>query len=261
MDKNRYYLDGPGEVLIMASDFNPAVPDLSKIISSVSCKSASIGGSVEMEPVTGGRSLSPRRKFLKGRENTFEMEDCEMDFRYHSLAIGENEVVGVTTVWAFGEDFSFTVPAGAVVALGQTPIADTITVQLADGTELTAGDPATNVAEYSLAAAAMTVHTDHIGATVITMFQYETAATAREIATLNTSLPKTVKIVHKQPTFDADNAITGYQYVEIYKAQTSAEFEQAYQEKAAYAPKLKFDILDPKRGDKKLMKTTWEAVA
>jgi hypothetical protein len=63
------------------------------------------------------------------------------------------------------------------------------------------------------------------------------------------------------PAFDENNNVKGYQYIEIYKAQVSGEFEEAYAEKQAFAPKLSFEVLDSKRFDKKIVDHRFEPAA
>ena len=88
MNKERYYIDGPGEVLIVDSAFSFTTPKNDLIIAVVTAKTASFSDDVSMESVTGGRSLAPRRKFVTGRTTTFELEDCEIDFRYKAMQAG-----------------------------------------------------------------------------------------------------------------------------------------------------------------------------
>jgi hypothetical protein len=246
-DLYRYYLDGPGEVLVTAVDFDFANPDVKKILIGSTCKNASIQGSATLEPVTGGRSLFPRRKILTDRALTFSMEDCEMDFRYLSMTQGEDIVVGVANAWAFGEDEQYTIPSATAytVTLKHIPLAGTLAVLFDDGK---IGDPVAiapaATLEFQVTAAVVTFNA---------VYQYAGGATSSKVSTLSTSLPKAVKIIHKQTTYNSDNVVTGTQYVELFKVQPSPEFEEAYAEKQAYAPKLTFELIDPQRADKKIM--------
>jgi hypothetical protein len=243
VDKLRYFLDGPGEALIATTDFDPTNPDLSKILCVVTAKSAAFRGSATMEPVTGGRSLAPRRKFLTEREITFELSDCEMDFRYVSLSQGEDIVTGSVTVWAFGESEQYVVDDSLKITLNHTPVPGTLIVQEKDTGELV---------EATLAKDTATLTGVNKGDEVLAIYQYE-AADVKQVSTLNDSIPRTVKIIHNQPMFDEDNNIIGTQQIELFKAAISGEFEEAYEERAAFAPSLTFEVLDPKRADKKLV--------
>jgi len=255
MEDLRYYLDGPGEVLIMDSTFDASAPDVNKILCVVTCKTASFRGDVTEEKVTGGRSIFPKRKYLTDRSITFELEDCEMDFRYLSITQGEAIVVGATTAYAFGEDYQYTIDATTgKVTLPTTPLTDTLVVQfLDDGTLCTEATTPAGTGEYSLSGKELTFTNTDKGKDIKVSYQFTTGSTAKTVSTKTDSLPKTVKLVHKQPMFDQDNAVVGHQFIEIYKAQPSGGFEEAYQEKAAFAPKLSFEVLDPKRVDKKMV--------
>lgn len=262
MDALRYYMDGPGEVLIMTSDFDPGTPDLEKVICSMTCKTAAFRGGVTQENVTGGRGLFPKRKYLTERNVTFELEDCEMDFRYVSISQGEDINIAATTVYAFGEDFAYTINSSTGVAtLGETPLDGTLVVQFADGTLCTEAATPSTTGQYSLSGKTLTFSTADKGKDINTFFQYTSDAATKTVSTLSDSLPKTVKVIHKQPTFDNDNVITGYQFIEIFKLQPSGEFEEAYAEKQAFAPKLTFELVDPKRADKKVVDHKWVPVA
>jgi hypothetical protein len=243
VDKLRYFLDGPGEALIATTDFDPTNPDLSKILCVVAAKSAAFRGSATMEPVTGGRSLTPRRKFLTEREITFELSDCEMDFRYVALSQGEDIITGSVTVWAFGESEQYVVDDSLKITLNHTPVKDTLVVQAKDTGELV---------ESTLVEKTATLTGVNKGDEVLAIYQYE-AADVKQVSTLNDSIPRTVKIIHNQPMFDEDNNIIGTQQIELFKAAISGEFEEAYEERAAFAPSLTFEVLDPKRADKKLV--------
>lgn len=252
MEDLRYYLDGPGETLVVDSTFDAGNPDINKIICVVTCKTAAFRGDVTQENVTGGRSIFPKRKILTEKNVTFEMEDCEMDFRYLSLTQGEDIVVGASTAYAFGEDYQFSVTSGKV-QLPFTPIPGTLIVQkLSDGSLVTE-NVIPSVGQYSITGATLTFNAGDEGLEIRTTYQYNTPATTKTASMKTDSLPKTVKLIHKQPCFDGDNVIIGHQFIEIFKAQTSGSFEEAYQEKAAFAPRLSFELVDPKRADKKLV--------
>ncbi len=264
MEKFRYYLDGPGETLITTTDFKDYQEKLAdsvegytveglakKIICVVTAKSASFTGGAEEEDITGGRSLAPRRKMLTGREQNFEITDCEMDFRYVSLSQGEAIEVGAVTSWAFGEDHWREI-AETSITLEETPIADTLVLQDEDGTILEKVESTPTVGQYSISAKVVTFHADQTGI-IKPMYQFTSPATTQQVSTLNTSVPKTVSIVHHQPQFDDNNKVIGTQEIEIYRASVSGEFEQAFEERSPYAPSLTFQIMDPKRADKKLV--------
>lgn len=263
MDKMRYYIDGPGEVLVVASDFDMAVPDPYKILASVTAKSASITAGAELEDVTGGRGLFPQRRFQTGRNASVEFSDCEMDFRYNSIVTGEAVVKGAKTVWAYGSDYRFSVPAADAytVTLPDTPDEGTVTVRfIEDGTVGAVAEVAA-AGKPSLAAKILTFVAEDAGKEFEVMYSYQSSAEAISTSLKVDSLPKTVKVVHKQPTFDNDNNITGYQFIEFFKMQPSSEFNEDYQERAAYAPSITFELVDPKRADKKVYDRTWVPVA
>jgi len=253
MDLNRYYLDGPGETLIMTSDFDPsaATPNVNKIIAVVTSKNSSFTSSVTEEKVTGGRSMAPRRKFLTDREATLELEDCEMDFRYISLSQGEDIVDGAATGWAFGDDHRFTI--ATTVTLAATPIDNTLVITGPDGKAFVKTSATPNEGEYKIDGSELTFNEADVGKKASPVYKYNTSAKTKTVSTKTTSLPKTVYIVHRMPAYDENNILLGYQEIEVFKAQTSAQFEEAYAEKTPFAPRLSFEILDPVRADKKLL--------
>lgn len=261
-DNLTFFMDGPGEILITTTDFDPTDPELYKILCSSSIKSATISSSATLESVTGGRSMFARRKFQTERTANVEFSDCVMDFRYASLVQGEDIAVGAKTVPAFGADYRFSVPATPFTqVLPETPDADSLTIRwIATGV---VAKPAAVAAEGvpSLAVATLTFVIADVGKEYEVMFTYQSAATTLNVPLKVTSLPKTVKVVHKQPTFDADNTKTGDQIIEFYKLQPSPEFSEDYQERAPYAPTLSFELLDPGRADQKVFDRYWIPVA
>lgn len=260
MSKLTYYIDGPGEVLITTTDFSAADPDPNKIICTSTCKSASISASATMEDVTGGRGLFPKRRFQTARNATLEFQDCQMDFRYASLVQGEDIKKGVRTVTAFGDGYRFVVPEELSVTLPETPDEGSLTVIWRDTGAAAA--PATTAAEGTPALAddTLTFAEADEGREFEVVFTYQSSAETLNIPSKATSLPKTVKAIHKQPTFDADNNVTGHQFIEFFKLQPSAEFTEDYQERAAYAPTMTFELIDPQRPDGLIMDRTWVPV-
>lgn len=254
MEDFRYYLDGPGEILVMAAGFDPGTPDVKKLYSIITAKTASFRGTTTQEKITGGRSLAPRRKILTDKEIIFELEDCEMDFRYLSLTQGEDIVTGVTTAYVFGNEGKHEINATTgKVTLAQTPKAGTLVVQFVEGTLATESVTVATAGTYSILAKELTFHTSDRGKVIQCTYQFDTEATTQTVSTKADSIPKTVFMVHKQPAFDQDNNIIGFQYIEIFKAQVGGEFEEAYAEKQPFAPKLTFEVLDSGRPDKKLV--------
>jgi hypothetical protein len=255
MEKMRYFLDGPGEVLIVATDFDLASPDVSKILCVVTAKTASFGSSVEQEDVTGGRSLAPRRKILTGRDVTFELSDCEMDFRYVALSQGEDALDETADsldilLWAFGEDHQHLVSEAGGFDLAYEPETvggESSLILIDEEGDLVEGGSVTGKAVTGLVA--------YAGKVVKATYQYEAPEgyVVKQVTTFNDSIPKTVKIIHHQPMFDEDNQTIGFQEIEIYRASVSGEFEEAYEERSPFAPSLSFELLDPKRHDKKIV--------
>ena len=264
MDKLRYYIDGPGECLVVATDYDMTAPDPSKILATVTCKGVKITANADLEDVTGGRSLFPQRQFPTKRTASVEFTDCEMDFRYAQMVSGETTMTGAQTVWAFGSDYHFTVPSAApyTVSLPNTPLTGTVTVRdVAAGTVNNVAATTAAAGSPTLADKVLTFVADDAGKTFELMYQYTSAATTKQTSLKVDSLPQTVKFIHKQPTFDDDNNITGYQFIEFFKLQPSPEFNEDYQERAAYAPAITLGLIDPKRADKKVYDRTWVPVA
>lgn len=260
MENLRYYLDGPGETLITDSAFDPGSPDVNKILCVVTCKTASFTGDVTEEKVTGGRSIFPKRKYLTDRSIQFQLQDCEMDFRYLSITQGEEIVVGASTAYAFGEDYQFTI-AENKVTLPETPNAGTLVIQYLDTGALMTESPTPGAGKYSIVAKELTFNASDNAKDIKVSYQYTTGVDTKTVSTKTDSIPKTVKLVHKQICFDQDNHVIGHQFIEIYKAQPSGAFEEAYAEKTAFAPQLTFEVLDPKRVDKKMVDHKFVPVA
>jgi hypothetical protein len=262
MDQFKYFLDGPGEALIVTSDFDAASPDLSKILCVVTAKTAAFRSGTTEEKVTGGRSIFPRRKILTDREVTFELSDCEMDFRYVSLSQGEDIVITSVDAWAFGEDEQYTIgeTVDNTVTLRHTPIKDTLVVQDMEGNLFVTAAAAEAGVSYSLDTDTLTFAVGDDGKEIKAFYQYEESS-VQQVSTKNDSLPKTVKIIHHQPTFDEDNARIGTQEIEIYKAQVGGEFEESFEERSPFAPSLTFELVDPRRADKKVVDHRYIPVA
>lgn len=255
MEKERYFLDGPGETLVVMSDFDLATPDPAKIIAVISSKRGAFTFGVTEEKVTGGRGLVPRRKFMTERNITFELEDCETDFRYFNLSQGITPVTGATDVWAYGSDYRYAFATGALAFdLGETPLADTLMVKNAEtGLVMAYSTVVPAGATLQLTGSTLTADASQAGVEIECMFKYTAAATAITSSMKMDDVPKTVKLIHTQVMFDEDNNKLGKQQIEVFKAQTSAEFNEQYQERQAFAPVVKFEVLDPRRPDKKVL--------
>lgn len=258
LDKLKYFLDGPGEVLVVATDFNSAAPDISKIFAVVTAKTAAFRGSATEEKVTGGRSLAPRRKFLTDREITFELSDCEMDFRYIELSQGETMTEGSVVSWAFGEEEQYVPDSDTKkFSLNHTPIEiagiSSLVLQDVEGNLFSEAASTPGPGEYTLTDAEIEVNEADKYKEFKAIYQYNTPTNTRQVSTFNDSLPKTVKLLHHQPMFNEDNQKIGIQEIEIYRAAIEGEFEEAFEERTAFAPSLTFEVIDPKRPDKKLV--------
>ena len=260
MDKLRYYIDGPGEALVVATDYDMAAPDPSKILATITCKGVKISANADLEDVTGGRSLFPQRQFPTKRTASVEITDCEMDFRYAQIVSGEKTTTGAQTVWAFGSDYHFTVPTVSpyTVTLPNTPLTGTVTVRdIEAGTVGKIADTTAAAGSPTIAGDVLTFDEADKGKTFELMYQYTSDAETKQTSLKVDSLPKTVKIIHKQPVFDSDNKLLGTQFIEFFKLQPSPEFNEDYQERAAYAPAITFGLVDPKRSDKKVYDRTF----
>ena len=262
MERLKYFLDGPGECLVVGTDFDVQNPDPNKIFAVVTAKTASFGSSVEQEDVTGGRSLAPRRKILTGRDVTFELTDCEMDFRYVALSQGEDVLDDTlddlnVLLWAFGEDHQHVVDGDDKITLKYTPA--TVTIDAVPVSTLVLIDENGDViaeSDYGVVGKEVTFTGGAVeGDVVKSVYQFEPPEgyVVKQVSTLNDSIPKTVKIIHHQPMFDEDNQTIGFQEIEIYRVAVSGEFEKAFEERTPFAPTINFELLDPKRHDKKLV--------
>jgi len=259
METERYFLDGPGETLIVYNDFVLATPDPDKIIAVISSKRGSFTYGVTEEKVTGGRGVVPRRKFTTEKDITFELEDCETDFRYFLLSQGITPATSPNTdVWAYGIDFKYYLATTQLSAdLGYTPSTNTLMVKNgATGATIPYGAATPVGATLGLTGSTLTggAYYDATPTEIECMFKYASTLASNQIASMSLDdVPTAVTIIHTQPMFDENNAITGKQQLEIFKALPSQEFNEAYQEKQAYAPVLKFSVIDPRRPDKKIL--------
>ena len=256
MDALRYYIDGPGEILVTTTDFNIAKPCAQRILCSATCKGVNISGDADMEDVTGGRGLFPKRQFQTGRTAAVEITDCEMDFRYARLTTGEPIQKGSQVVTAFGSDYRFNIPSTAPyeIELEDEPIADTMTVRYIDTGTVVAPGSANGP---TLEGKKLTFQEEDAGKLIELFYSFNSGEDTLTVSQKVDSLPKTVQVIHKQPTFDNDNNITGYQYIIFFKMQPSAAFQEDYEERAAYTPQMTFNLVDPQRADKKVMDRIW----
>lgn len=257
MDARRYYLDGPGETLVVASDYDATNPSPDKIIAIVSSKSAVINYQPAFEKVTGGEGLTPRRKFITERVVTFEMEDCEMDYRYFSLSQGEEIKKGSTTAWAYGSDEITSIGDDGTVTLSATPVADTLIFFDDGGSMFT--ESATPVAgsKFSLDGAVASFDLADKGRTVSPIYQYSTDEDTESVGVKSDSIPKTCKLIHRMKMFDNNNKRKGTQQLEFFLAEVGAEFAEDYREKTPATARMTFEVLDPMRPDKKILDKKW----
>jgi len=259
-----YYIDGPGEVLI--GDFkNP-----SNVIAIATVKEAGFSGNATFEKVTGGRSLFARRQFLTEKTLNFRMTDCQMRFQYLEITNGSTTTKAATENWAFGDLERYTVKAGAnsgdplTITLKRAPIAGSLILRPATGASVaipdanigTAGQDGTVVVTLPTTMSGVAAG-DYVNA----IYKYTSSVDTLTTSTRIDSCPKSVFITHKQPCFNKDNEVIGFQYIEIFRAKSDAQFEKAYSEKTPYAPALNFEVEDPERPDGKLVDEKFEPLA
>lgn len=265
----RYYMDGPGEVLIMDASYSAATPGTGNIIAVVTAKNSSFRSTVQEEKVTGGRAIFPKRKFITSRENVLELEDCEMDFRYLSLTQGSSISTASVAAWAYGDNYkkeiiAYTADNTAGFELHDTPVDGTLVIKTGTGVVFNAVTASASLTTSTatptymlsgkkvLVSPAADVWVTTIPTSVRPIYQY-TSTTSSSVTTTASSVPKTVKVILTQTAFSNDNEILGYHQIEMYKAQAGGEFEQAFAENTAFSPKLTFELLDPQRADGKLV--------
>lgn len=255
-----YYIDGPGEVLI--GDFkNPQ-----NVLAVATVKEAGFSGNATFEKVTGGRSLFARRQYLTEKTLNFRMTDCQMRFQYMEITNGSTTKKAAVENWAFGDLERYTVKAGEegakTITLRKTPVEGSLVLRPTVGASIA-------VAKEDIAAPSadgtvvVTIKSDDIkvGDYVSAIYKYMSAEDVLTTSTRIDSCPKSVFITHKQPCFNKDNEVIGFQYIEIFRAKSDAQFEKAYSEKSPYAPSLNFEVEDAERPDGKLVDEKFEPLA
>lgn len=249
-----YYIDGPGEVLI------GAFKDPTNVLAVATVKEAGFSGNATFEKVTGGRSLFARRQFLTEKTLSFKMTDCQMRFQYNELASGGTTSKGKVQNWAFGDLERYTVKASTgdakTITLRKAPVAGTLVLRPTTGAAIA-------VAASDIADTVVTIKDENVkvGDYVNAIYKYESEEDVLTTSTRIDSCPKSVFITHKQPCFNKDNEVIGFQYIEIFRAKSDANFEKAYSEKSPYAPSLNFEVEDPERPDGKLVDEKFEPLA
>ena len=249
-----YYIDGPGEVLI--GDFkNPQ-----NVLAVATVKEAGFSGNATFEKVTGGRSLFARRQFLTDKTLNFRMTDCQMRFQYTELATGGTTKKAAVENWAFGDLERYTVKAGTgdakTITLRKAPVEGSLVLRPTTGEAIVVD--AADVADKTVTIKSADIK---VGDYVNAIYKYMSEEDVLTTSTRIDSCPKSVFITHKQPCFNKDNEVIGFQYIEIFRAKSDANFEKAYSEKSPYAPSLNFEVEDPERPDGKLVDEKFEPLA
>ena len=221
--------------------------DETKVIALSKLKNVSIEATASDEKIYGGDSPYPIASFPKEKSITVSAENAVFDMKLLNATQGANMVAGAVK---FDEVIEIIIPADGQVNLDFEPIDGSLIVDgfTAGVTTPTAGQFVIDGTDASLVKFAV----DDAGKEVTIIYQRNSGATTNTMSIYKETLAKPFKFIHRIPVYDEDNAVVGHAQLIVYKAKSNNQFSFGLQPQTAFAPKVDFEALDPKRPDGKL---------
>lgn len=222
--------------------------DKTKVVALSKLKNVNVEMTSNEEPLFGGDSPYAFATFPKDKSIKASAENATFSIELMNTTQGATITTGAVNMT---EIRTIIIPADGEVVLDPAPIADSVSVS--GYTEGTAGSLTTG--QFAMD----TVETDTIdfaiadaGKEVDIIYQYAGSATAKTMSITKDSLAKPVEFTHIVDIFNDNNVKVAVGMLVIYKAKANNSWNFNLEPQKAFAPKVEFEALDPKRPDGKL---------
>ena len=192
--------------------------------------------SSKMEDILGGETNTPLYSYQTEKSGTVTFTNASMDAQTVALTQG---VSTVKKPVVFALDEEVTVGTAGEITLAHKDTADLSTLIVADENG--------NVISY----ADGKVDTALAGKKLTATYAYTVDANAVGVDVETVSVPGYAAIFFRSKPMKQKNGRIVRQYLTIYKARSDGSLKMDFKHKNAFAPELKFNIVDPEREDGK----------
>lgn len=223
----RFFVEGTGKAVVAGENGK---------VGYIHLQDATFEFSSKMEDIYGGESNTSLYSYQTEKSGTVTFTNASMDARTVALTQG----VGMAEKPVlFAMDEEVTPGADGTVTLSHKDTADMETLILADEEG--------NVATVTDGKVADTFKSKKLYAT----YAYTTTSNAVGVDVKNVSVPGYCVIFFRSKPMKQKDGRIVRQHIVLYKTRSDGSLKFNFKHKNAFAPELKFNIVDPERSDKK----------
>lgn len=231
--------------------------DPKKILALSKLKDVTVNFSGDEEAVNGGDNPYPITYFPKDKAITVTATNALFDIKFVGATQGAEVTTGAVDMTEFIEA---DIPSDGIISLDFEPKDGSVIIngftEVALEASVVAGsffvDKVTKELVFASADA---------GKEVDGIYERISNSNAQTVSGTKDTFAKPVVFTHRIPVYDDNNSVVGQGQLIVFKAKSTNAFELGLQPQTAFAPKMEFKALDPKRADKKLWDFTIEPVA
>lgn len=223
----RFYVEGTGKAIIAGDNGK---------VGYIHLQDAQFEFSSKMEDIYGGESNTSLYSYQTEKSGTVTFTNASMDAR--SVALTQGVGMAAKPV-LFAMDEEVTVGAEGTVALAHKDTADMNTLYLSDeeGNIVTVTDGK--------------VDTSLNGQKLLATYAYTATKNAVGVDVKSVSVPGYCAIFFRSKPMKQKDGRIVRQHIVLYKTRSDGSLKFDFKHKNAFAPELKFNIVDPERADKK----------
>lgn len=230
----RFFVEGTGKAVVAGDNGK---------VGYIHLQDAQFEFSSKMEDIYGGESNTSLYSYQTEKSGTATFTNASMDARSVALTQG----VGMATKPVlFAMDEEVTVGAEGTITLAHNDTADMSTLYLSDdeGNIVTVADGK--------------VETSLNGHKLLATYAYTANKNAVGVDVKSVSVPGYCAIFFRSKPMKQKDGRIVRQHIVLYKTRSDGSLKFDFKHKNAFAPELKFNIVDPERADKKYWSYTVE---
>lgn len=223
----RFFVEGTGKAVVAGDNGK---------VGYIHLQDAQFEFSSKMEDIYGGESNTSLYSYQTEKSGTATFTNASMDARSVALTQG----VGMATKPVlFAMDEEVTVGAEGTITLAHNDTADMSTLYLSDdeGNIVTVADGK--------------VETSLNGHKLLATYAYTANKNAVGVDVKSVSVPGYCAIFFRSKPMKQKDGRIVRQHIVLYKTRSDGSLKFDFKHKNAFAPELKFNIVDPERADKK----------
>ena len=229
----------------------------SKVLMMAKLQNVVVKSATTEEDVFGGDSTLAFTSFPTSQEITMSARNAEFNLAFVDASQGSDVDKGAVT---FIEPLSMDIPAGGVVDLTHTPVADSLAMQTAGYTVVSTAPTEAGQVYLDVAGKQVAFHTDDAGKQVEFIYEWLSSNDTVTSSITKESINKPFTVIHRIPIYE-DGVATHEMQITIHKAKVVNGFEFNFERQKAFAPNLELKALDSGRPDKKLWSVSITPVA